>query len=145
MPAAGAKGKTTDFPTSALARARAGLSLTLTASPQDVTDATITVTVAGTDAVAKINGVFDFAGTTVTSTATQVGVLAVDGVVQDGQALFVPTAAGGRATVAQTWRVPLAAGTHTLKLQAYKIGGTGTWVCYGTHTSISVTIDNPGN
>lgn len=145
MPPAGSKGRSTDFPAVQQARMTSGSTLTLTGSAQDVAGATLTVTVGGADAVALVSATFDFAQTACTAATTEVGQLVVDGVAQDGQALLAQADVNSqRATVAQSWLIPLAAGTHTLKLQAFRIGGTGTFVCYGTHTQMTALILNPG-
>ena len=117
-----------------------GGQLALGTSEADCPSATVTFDTTGTTAVAVVHGVFDMEQTTPSGTTTNCGLLSVDGVTETKQALFRGLTANDRATVAQTWRKELAAGSHTLKLRVKKTGSGGTLVCNDVHTSIVVTV-----
>lgn len=71
---------------------------------------------------------------------TFVGTCLVDGVLQSGEAHF----SGVRATVFQEWITTLvAAGSHTIKLQESKSGGTDTISTNATHTKWHALVLGP--
>lgn len=114
--------------------------LTLGTSLADVANCTTTFSVTGAHAFAFVVGAFDLSKTAVAAAA--VGALVVDGVTQPAQANFSDNSntVSERGTVAQTWVVALAAGSHTLKLQSSRTPGTGTVVCNSGNTSFSVLV-----
>lgn len=114
--------------------------LVLTTSEVDCPSATVTFTTTGTTAIAVAHGVFDMDQATPSGTTTNLGLLSVDGVTETKQAIFRCLTPNDRASVAQTWRVSLTAGSHTLKLRVKKTGAGGTLGCSDVHTSIVVTV-----
>ena len=120
------------------ASAAATATLNLGASAADVVGASVTVSVGGAHAFAVVTGCFDFKTTVGAGGAFLLGRLAVDGVEQPAQAPKDGATAGSEANVAQCWLVPLAAGTHTLKLRASANGSTST--CGLTHTTITAIV-----
>jgi hypothetical protein len=101
------------------------------ASATDLVGASKTFTVVNPNTVALVTTTFD-AGV---STGFFNGQLIVDG------SAHVREAHGGnisRGTCSQTYRIPLSAGSHTLKLRGTFSAATGT--CYGTHTTIVITL-----
>jgi hypothetical protein len=113
--------------------------LTVTTTPTDVPSCTMTVTVAGTNAYAEVTAVFDFANNATATTNVAIGTLVVAGVTQTAEAHMQLTA-NNRATVSQTYTVPLNAGSTILKLQVAKDGGASTCTSFASHTTLSVTV-----
>jgi hypothetical protein len=101
----------------------------------DLAGASLTFTVATSSASVKVLGIFD---NTVTGTVTVIGTCMVDGVSQTAEA-HGGGVANLRLTVAQTWQLTLAAGSHTVKLRGTISTGAGTM--FGTHTKISIAQD----
>lgn len=123
--------------------AAATSSLTLTTTVTDIAGATVSITTAVPNTVVVVMGVFDIFASNTTASDVAIGVLDVDGTAQAASALFEALVTGTtahRATVAQTWRVTLAAaGAHTLKLRASKSANTaGSYSAQTTHTTITV-------
>lgn len=129
--------------------AAASEDLALTASYQDVPGASDSCVLEQAGLV-LVNAVFDFnaARESVGALgAVMLGELNVDGSGQSATAIYAPTtmstsgiSGGGlRATVAQTWLLPLAPGNHTLKLRAkYASVGSGcTAKLFATHSRFS--------
>ncbi len=116
------------------ARAQATGALTpVTTVPQDIPGASVTISTVFPNTALVVMGVVDWSASA--STDVQVGNLVVDGVAQTGQLLSTAL----RGTSGQTWRVVLAAaGVHTLKLQASKVGAANAVTANPTHTSITV-------
>jgi hypothetical protein len=114
--------------------------LTLTTSLADIAGCTTTFSVTGAHAFALVVGAFDMSKTAVAAAA--VGVLVVDGSVQAAQAQFsdFSNTISDRTTVSETWIVPLAAGSRTLKLQASRTPGSGTVNANITNTTMSVLV-----
>lgn len=104
----------------------------LTTSWQDIPGTTGNL-LAETNLTVIAIAVFDFSIFGGSDTTT-VGVLAVDGVAQSGQAIMY----GGdsRGTVSQTYRFQVTPGTHVIKLQATKTTNGGASV-QGTHTRLT--------
>lgn len=101
------------------------------ATPTDLTGASITVTSPRANMVYVFTGVFDVTIANATADTTFGGYLDVDGSEEELRALyrFDPTemsgAASSRATVSVTWVVPVAtAASHTFKLQVARLAGT---------------------
>jgi len=69
-----------------------------------------------------------------------IGKFAVDGTTQGAQAIWTDNGANSRATVSQSWAVPLGAGSHTVKLRATKLGAGGTHVANTPHTVMTVLV-----
>lgn len=113
--------------------------LTVTTTPTDVPSCTKTVTVVGNNAFAEVEAVFDFGNDATGTTNVAIGTLVVAGATQTAEAHMVLTA-NVRASVAQTYTIPLPLGSTTLKLQAAKNGGASTCTCFGTHTVLTVTV-----
>jgi hypothetical protein len=106
--------------------------LTLTGTPTDLTNATVTFTaaLAGQVLVTAIFDVSPAVGGEIIG-----GYLSVDAANMSQLALINGT---GRLTIAQTWAVPLAVGSHTLKLQGALIVGSNTGhVINGTHSGFT--------
>lgn len=114
--------------------------LTLSTSVQDVAGCTVTFSVSGAHAFAMVNAAFDFQPTVSSAGNNAVGYLTVDGSSRSQQAIWTDNGANSRETTPQNWVVPLAAGSHTLKLQANKTGAGGTHVANSPHTSMSVLV-----
>lgn len=106
--------------------------LTLTTTPTDVTGATVTVSVVGANAYAIVTASVQF---TVTGAAgiTLSAVLLVDGVSQAALGSVRDSADNIHdQTTCYTWKIPLTAGSHTLKLQGSKSAALGTAVINNT-------------
>lgn len=116
--------------------AMTGVALGLSASAQDLPGASVTVAVSGAHAFALVLSTFDVSPTVTAGSNTFVGTTVVDGVDQSGQALCDDHM--GRVVVTQQNMVPLTAGSHTLKLQAKKIGGT--FASQPQHSRIAVLL-----
>jgi hypothetical protein len=98
----------------------------------DVTGASIGFNTTVVNARCKFDIVFDFNDVVHGGVQICIGKLAVDGTPQTPAAIVVHQAANDRATVAQTFKIILAAaGAHTVKLRAVKAYN------YGTHTAIA--------
>jgi len=113
--------------------------LTVGTSSADVPGCSITVTVTGANAYALVTMVFDVQAIVTTSNNVFLGQLNVDGV---GAPTYPEAHADDRTsriTPAQSTKVPLAAGTHTLKLQAAKTPG-GTFTVMTSHTNLTVIL-----
>jgi hypothetical protein len=110
-----------------------------TTSPTDVTGATITFTTVQANASVLVIGVFDML--TVSSGATALGTCIVDGSGTFGEAIHFLGATGARETVVQQWPITgLAAGSHTIKLQAMLSAASGSCTIGSTHTTITATV-----
>jgi hypothetical protein len=115
------------------ASASSGYTVTTTAT--DIPGATTTVTTTVANTVVLVTAVFDVSSSGTGDTF--VGTLVVDGAAQSTSAITNQT---GRSAVAYSWAVTLAtAASHTLKLQASKIGTANTVTTQITHTKIVVT------
>lgn len=110
--------------------------LTLTSSFQDIAGTSQSITVTRGHAVAMVVATFDVNPTVTTSNNVMIGILNVDGVGQTTETHCDDRIS--RATVSQTYRVSLAAGTHTLKLQAK--AASGTFLVNPPHTTMLVTV-----
>jgi hypothetical protein len=109
------------------------------ATPVDITGATITITTVQASATAVVIGIFDML--TVTSGATALGTCIVDGSGTFGEAIHFLGATGARETVAQVWVVTaLAPGSHTIKLQGSLSAASGSCTIGSTHTNITATV-----
>lgn len=115
-------------------------SLTLSTTETDVTGATITLTTVAANAIYIARGVFDFDVATLSAANYCQGRLAVDGVTSTREAnMDMFTVKRGQGV--QQWRGTLAAaGSHTLKLRAAKLGAGGASGALLTHTTIQVII-----
>jgi hypothetical protein len=111
--------------------------ITLTTSAQDVPNCSLTLTATGLNAFAQVVAVFDFGGDTEDG-MVYIGQLIVDGALQTGEAHG--DGAVGRATNAQVWQVQLSPGSHTLKLQAQRGGGTTDKEVMAAHTRIAAFL-----
>lgn len=110
--------------------------LNLTTSLQDITGCSKTFSVVGAHSIAMCFATFDNASTVGTGNNVGVGSLVVDGSVQTGEAHWDDRTS--RTTAYQSWTVSLAAGSHTIKLQA-KTGG-GTQQIQTIHTKLTVIV-----
>jgi hypothetical protein len=111
---------------------------TITTTQTDVTGATITFTTTQTNTVVAVYGHMDAESNGSTDGAVLYCV--VDGVTQTGTPIQRLT---GRAQMAHTWRVSLAAtGSHTIKLQVNKFNNSNTVQYFQDHTRI--VIIGPG-
>ena len=119
-------------------------SINLGASAADLTGTSVTFTVAYACTIFVVAS-FDIHftnGTDIGVTgAVGVGTLVVDGVTQSGQCEFN----GQNASNAQVWQVPLAAGSHTIKLQGARLGPgpTGNIQTLATHTRWDAFVPSP--
>lgn len=94
-----------------------------------------------------MTGVFDFEGIPGSGGYAAVGLPVVNGaapgVAGSAQAIYAPKAGEGRMTVSQTWAFSLPFGTHQVGLATYNTVA-GTFHCYGTHTALSLIVqENP--
>lgn len=114
---------------------------TLTTSQADVTGATVTFSTGRTNVTCWVTGSFDLR-TTGTGTGYCYGLVLVDGVASSRRAIWLHPAAETRTPGVVSFPVTLAsAGSHTIKLRAYKDVGAGTAIVgVGTSTSISVDV-----
>lgn len=119
------------------AAAACSLALVVNVAAADVPGCSVSVTVAGTNAFALITMVFDVQATVTTSNNVFIGSLLVDGL--GGYPEAHADDRTSRITVAQTTKVGLAAGNHTLKLQAAK-GPAGSFTAMATHTTLTVVL-----
>ena len=113
--------------------------LTLTATPTDITGATVTFTAAAAGKL-RVNATFDFS----LAVAAEIvgGYLNVDGTNQAQQPLL--SGSLQRAAVSKSWVVSLAAGSHTVKLQAARVTGSNTGHSVNSiHTGFTYTF-HPG-
>lgn len=109
--------------------------LTLTTSNQDVPSASVSITLA--DAATRlVVAVFDF-DVSVSGVGVCVGDVFVDGAALPSEALFA-AATTGRLTASVVNIVSLAAGTHTIKMQARKTVASGTATVSASHTRLVV-------
>lgn len=115
--------------------AAATASLTCTTTGQDVPGATITFTTTVANTVALVQAHFDVNNSG--GADTFLGIMAVDGGDMTAQAI---ARLSGRSAVSQSWAVTLAAaGSHTVKLRAAKVGTANVVEAYLTHTQIVVS------
>jgi hypothetical protein len=114
--------------------------LTLTTTVQDVAGCTLTFTLAGAHGFALVVGTFDFQPTATSAGNIAIGALMADATTQSQQVIWSDNGANSRGTLSQSWVVPLAAGSHTLKLRASKVAAGGTHVANSSHTNMSVLI-----
>lgn len=110
---------------------------TSSSTAADVVGASVSLTTVQANAVAVVIGVFDM--TTTSTGGAGVGTLVVDGATQSGEAIHGLVTSADRDTVVQVWRVTLAPGAHTLKLQGASTGA-GTVTISNTHTTITATV-----
>lgn len=106
-------------------------SATLTSTPADVPGATLTLA-ALSPGMLLVHGTFDFQVSLTTDVVA--GYLSVDGT---NRPEAVVLSGGSRVPASRTWAVPLAKGSHTIKLRAAQVGGTGTDITEITHTGFS--------
>jgi hypothetical protein len=139
-PTAGSRVKAANTPAPYFMNAAASAPVTVTTtSPTDVTGATITFTTVQANASVLVIGVFDML--TVSSGATALGTCIVDGSGTFGEAIHFLGATGARETVVQQWPITgLAAGSHTIKLQAMLSAASGSCTIGSTHTTITATV-----
>ena len=127
------------FPTSTVRGKTVSLGdVTLTLGSQAISPVTsLTLTSPGQF---MITGTIDFDQTVSAGNNLAIGRLQVDTVAQSEQILFGVTAAGQRATVAQTWFGSLTTGTHTFGLVAVKNLNIGTFIARATHTGFTYQV-----
>jgi hypothetical protein len=111
--------------------------LTVGTTAADVAGCSISLVVAGTNAFVEVTMVFDVQTTVTTSNNVFLGTLLIDGV--GGFPEAHADDRESRITVSQTVRAGLAAGSHTLKLQAAKTPG-GSFTAMASHTTLTVTL-----
>lgn len=112
--------------------------LTLTTSAQDLTGATITITVDSTSDVYVVFATYD-TNIQVGGSATAVGALVVDGSTKTGSGLLTTNGGTIRSSVSQTWLVTgLTAGSRIFKLQANKNLNNSTIVMHSGSSTITV-------
>lgn len=114
--------------------------LTLSTSVQDVPGCTLTFSVAGAHAFVMVVGTFDFQPSVSSAGNNAVGYLTVDGSARSQQAIWTDNGANSRDTTPQSWIVPVAAGSHTVKLQANKTGAGGTHTANSPHTTMTILV-----
>lgn len=115
----------------------ASIDTTLTTAYQDLTSATMAWTGVQSENV-EFLAVFDFHNS-VAGNDECLGQIVVNGATQGVRANFsTPTTAIGRASVAVTFQMTIAAGVHSAKLQAKKTTGAGTALAKGTTTRFSI-------
>jgi hypothetical protein len=120
--------------------AATGGPMTVTTTPTDVPSCTTTVTVTGSNAYAEVVATFDFANNATGTTNAAIGTLVVNGAAQTAEAHMQLTA-NNRATVSQSYKVPLSAvGSTTLKMQVAKDGGASVCTIFDTHTTLKVSV-----
>lgn len=101
-------------------------SLTLSTTPTDVAGATVTLNVTGNNAYAMVTGSAEFSVTGAAAVALNCS-LYLDGVDQFALGTIRDTADQIHDRVhSYTWRIPLTAGSHTLKLRGSKAAALGT-------------------
>jgi hypothetical protein len=114
--------------------------LTLTTSGVDVPGCSITLPVAGSNAFYTAWYTFDIQYTAA-GVSTGVGWLYLDGTqignaaILDGGGTLAP-----RGTVGNQWSAPVAAGSHTWKLQALKTAAPATIVANSQHSVLTVLL-----
>jgi hypothetical protein len=100
-----------------------------------ITGCTTTIT-PEVDMTLLVFGVWDVSCTTFAATHVFFGELFVNGVVQVGQAYWVPTAANARATVCQNWRLVLDSGTaYTIDFRGRTSNVANQWQVGILHTN----------
>jgi len=114
--------------------------LTVTNVETDVPGATLTLTVTGANAFAIVNGTFDYKTTTGVASQFFLGLLSVDGGDQTANATHDAAVSGVGGGCTQTWKVPLSAGSHTLKLRAIVSSGAVVAIVGVGHTTITATV-----
>ena len=119
------------------ASAASSTSLVATTTDTDVPGCSITVTVAGANAFALVTMVFDVQAFVTTTGNVFLGRLKVDG--SGGFPEAHADDRTGRITTSQTMKVPLPAGSHTLKLQA-ALTPAGGFTVMPSHTNLTVTL-----
>lgn len=114
--------------------------LPTTAAIVDIAGASLTFDVAGDHAQALVIGAFDFSKTGNKALAT--GYLNVDGVRQTKQAKALDdvNTITDRQDSTQLWSVPLAAGSHTLKLQGSRTAPSGDGTCNANSPGTCITV-----
>lgn len=112
-------------------------------SDTDITGATATFTPA-IASYAIVLGVFDFK---TNSTANDLfsGLLDVDGSNQSAIATWKVPTSGGQGTIPQLWLVSLSAVSHTLKLQALRVSGSGSSVVAATNSHLTIFLYGDNN
>jgi hypothetical protein len=98
---------------------------------------TITPAYAG---IALVTGTFDFECTTFTSASAAIGELEVGGSTQSAQAIFIPSAAGQRVTVSQTWIVPVTTSSTLFVLSARRDSTSVVIRAAQDHTTMNVVF-----
>lgn len=114
----------------------------LTTSYADITGCSVTVTVTAASAFAMVHGTILWACTTLGAGEFFQGILLVDGVQESTSASIVESAQEtfNFRTGSQSWKVALAVGSHTLKLQAKKSGASSVGNTSNPHCTISVLV-----
>lgn len=111
---------------------------TITLTEADITGASISVVVVGSNTTVIVHGTFDFTTTAASSTIS--GILSWNGSDRTQQAILGATATSTRGTVAQTWRITgVTAGTYVCKLRA-KAALTGQTGSASVHTGMTVQV-----
>jgi hypothetical protein len=113
--------------------------LSVSTSDADVPGCSISVTVTGNNAFALVTMVFDVQASVTTSNNVFLGRLNVDGVGAPTYPEAHSDDRTSRTTTAQVTRVPLAAGIHTVTLQASKTPG-GSFTVMTSHTNLTVIV-----
>lgn len=114
--------------------------VTLTGSPLDLCSLTFAIT--NTACRVHVSGAFEFNANATTGNGLMIGQGVLDGVAQGGQALAYNESANTRITVPMVWMMSdLSAGSHTFKLQGYKLGGSGSAIA-GQFTSMTMIVQD---
>lgn len=116
--------------------------LTLTTSYQDIPNCTYTFTITGGNAFALVTANILWACTVASATDFFQATCLADGVDQGGNGTVVESTVStfNFRSGSQTWKVPLAAGGRTMKLQAKKSGATPSGTTSNPHTTMAVLI-----
>lgn len=112
---------------------------TLTTSEADVTNASAAIVISGANAFALVMATALFNVTVASAGTTLAMRLSVDGAIQTREI------EGDGATVARrshstTWKIPLAAGSHTLKLRALKSAAGVTANLLSSYTVMTIVV-----
>lgn len=133
----GAKADAADLtPVCEAARCSTNTAITATTNA-DITGATVTFD-CPSDRDVIVTAAFDVNCTAFTSTTAFSGALIVDGSAATGVAVLTITANGQRATIANTWKVTLTAGSHTLKLQGRVSAATLTATVTANNSGLTI-------
>lgn len=135
----GQKTRFADLP--AAYNANSSASLTLSTTETDITGATVTISTVRANTVVQIHATYDFRITVIGTNFCR-GRVAIDGVTQTGQAVFLAQAAETRnaSRIVLTATI-VAAGSHIVKLRGSKdaAGGTGI-IESGSCTGVTVVV-----